>query len=412
MILDLKKAFIFLLFYLAPIVDAFTGYLILSDILPEGSAGSPSQALRLFLIVLMASILKNCRVYLFGIAVFLSYIVLIELYFTLFHQNYYGIAIGLIYGSKIGYLIMIFYTLLLLIKNGSLSPISLLLHVRNYIAITAAFIIFSLITGTGFNTYAEGTFGVKGFFSAGNGLGVFMGIGALLSIYYWHISRERFSLTLSFIILFGTLIIGSKTALLLGSIGLLSTVKYTSSKPLTLLIISFGLIAITLNVDRFIELISLVYDVILFRYNNSDSIFSWVFSNRDNYFIDAITTVSYDGALILRFFIGFGAYISFRDPTNYHPSIDVLETDLGDLFFMYGISITLAYLAFIVWGIYKGINRKRYFLTLSFLLLMTHSFMAGHVIFNGMSGTLVPIILLLILTPPIKHEKNSIYTPF
>lgn len=393
---NLNKIFILLLFYIAPLVDSLTGYLVLSNFMSEGAGGSPSQIFRLFILVIMAFILTGNRRYFYGAAIFISYIALVELYFSLFHQGVYGTVIGLIYGSKMGYLLMVFFTLSLLIKTNSLSPLILLKHLRNYVAITAVSLIISFLTGVGFNTYGEGTFGVKGFFPAGNGLGVFMGVGTLLSIYYWRLSKERFSLCFSLVILFGTLIIGSKTALLLGLIGVLSIIALSGNVIFTVLSMVSAFMILGFYYDELISLFSVVYDVILFRFENSDSIFSWIFSNRDIYFLDAMRVVSFDGIFIARFIIGFGAYISFRNPYDYHSSIDVLESDIADLFFMYGIIAALIYISFIVIGLYKGLVANNYFLSFCFFLLMGHSFIAGHVIFNGMSGVLVPILFLLL----------------
>lgn len=397
MTINIDKLFILCLFYLAPVIDALSGYLILSNFLQEGAAGSPSQVFRFFILVLMLFILSQSRQFLWKVSLFFAYIVSVEIYFFIFHQNSYGLAIGIVYGSKVGYLIMVFLTLSFLINRHCLTSIDLLRHTRNYIAITAAILIFSFLSGLGFNTYAEGTFGVKGFFAAGNGLGVFMGIGLLLSIYYWYISRERFALLISLVIFFATVIIGSKTAFLLGLIGLLSILVFLKS----LILIIFATLAafsiIGFYANEIFDLLSTIFDVILFRYENSESIFSWIFSNRDNYFANAISQISFEGFLLLRIIIGFGAYISFREPFQTYPAIDILESDMADILFMYGVVMLIFYFMFIVTGLYKGIIRKHYFLTLSFILLMGHSFIAGHVIFNGMSGVLVPILFLLIL---------------
>ncbi len=397
MTINLNRLFILCLFYLAPIIDAVSGYLILSELVSEGGTGSPSQVFRLLVLIIMLFILLQNKRFVYIASFLIGYLILIELYFFMVHQNIYGVVIGLIYGNKISYLLMIFFTLYLLIKKHLLSPIKLLMHVRNYVAITAVILVGSFVSGSGFHTYGEGTFGVKGFFAAGNGLGIFMGAGLLLSIYYWNLTRERYSLELSLLILFGTIVIGSKTALLLSLVGFVSIVVLLGNAILILSMFFLALIVIGTYFNEIIKLFVTVFDVILFRLENSDSILSWVFSNRDNYFIEAIDTVSFENYLLIRLFIGFGAYISFRDPYGFYSTIDILESDIVDLFFMYGAIMVAFYIVFVIKGIYQGILYRNFFLTLIFTLLMGHSFMAGHVIFNGMSGVLVPILFLLLL---------------
>lgn len=409
--ISLPGVFVFFLFYLSPFVDALTGYLVLNEFIAEGAAGSPSQLFRLTVLGLMAVILKNNKSYFLWAAIFIVYITLVEFYFAMFHQSLYGLAIGLVYGSKIVYLLMVFLVLSQLIVRKSLSPIELLKHLRNYVAITAILLVFSFLTGRGFNTYSEGTFGFKGYFPAGNGLGVFMGVGLLASIYYWRVLGGRFSLCLSFIILFGTIIIGSKTAFLFGVLGFLSILFFFRGVITTVITVVVVLIVIGVYFDQIVAVFSKIFDVIIFRYGNSDSVMAWILSNRDNYFLEAIDLVSFDGIFLFRFFIGFGAFVSFRDPFAFHASIDVLESDAADLFFMYGFPIVFLYFCLIVFALYKGLMARNYFIALTFLLLAAHSVMAGHVVFNGMSGVLLPILVLLLNTKRGRlNEKNSIHT--
>lgn len=396
--ISIYKTYLILIFYIAPFIDAFSGYLILSGIISEGGAGSPSQIFRFIVLILMLLISWRDKKIFYFLIGFIVYIIFIEFSFFVVHQNIYGYIIGLVYGNKLVYLVLVFISLYILIKNNQLSFIILLMHLRNYIVITSLIMIISFLSGTGFNTYDEGTFGIKGFFAASNGLGIFMGIGLLLSIYYWKITRENFSLLLVFMILFSTIIIGSKTALLLSIVGFVSIVLFLNNIFLTTFVSVAVLSFIGYYFDEIVTIFYTIFDVIIFRFGNSDSIFSWIFSNRDNYFVDAISSISFDGFLFLRLFVGFGTYISFRNPFESYLSIDVLETDFADILFMYGLFFIVFYMFFILFNLYNGIKNKKYYLSFLFILLMGHSLIAGHVLFNGMSGLLVPLLSIFLLT--------------
>ena len=107
----LDKIYFVLIFYISPFIDALSGYLILSEILPEGGAGSPSQLFRLTIISLSIFILLKNRKYFYIAMLSIFYIILIEFIFYNIHTSIFGYIIGLIYGSKLIYLLLLFLTL-------------------------------------------------------------------------------------------------------------------------------------------------------------------------------------------------------------------------------------------------------------------------------------------------------------
>jgi hypothetical protein len=395
--IKITTLYLILLFYISPFIDAISGYLVLSEIISEGGVGSPSQIFRFLLLLISLKITFKNKIFFNIILFIIFYIIIIEFIFFMVHNNLYGYIIGLVYGNKLVYLLLIYTSLLILFKTNVISFLILLKYIRNYVLITSIILTLSFISGLGFNTYDEGTFGFKGFYAAGNGLGIFQGIGLLLSVYYWKITKEKFALISIFIIVFATTIIGSKTALFLSVLSLLSIVFLQKSIFIKGIIVFILFLLFTIFIDQILSSFKIVFDVIIFRFNNSESVFSWLFSNRDNYLISALNSFSLDGILILRVLVGFGAFISFRNPRGTYQSIDILESDFLDIFFMYGIIFLLIYIIFITSHIYIAFMKKKFFISLIFLLLMTHSIMAGHILFNGMSGILVPLLSLLII---------------
>jgi hypothetical protein len=110
----------------------------------------------------------------------------------------------------------------------------------------------------------------------------------------------------------------------------------------------------------------------------------------------------------VRFFTGGGSILSFQKLDNF--KYDTLETDLFDIFFMYGIAFALIYLFIIFYFLYKTLEQKKYILFLLFLLMSFHSIMAGHIIFNAMSFIIVILLMPLVLDKTI-YEKNNMFSP-
>jgi hypothetical protein len=154
---------------------------------------------------------------------------------------------------------------------------------------------------------------------------------------------------------------------------------------------------LTFYLPSIIDFLSKVYEVVIFRYNNNDFL-SFIFSSRDDFVTDAFRSY-YKTDYILRFFTGGGSILSFQKPDNF--TYDTLETDLFDIFFMFGIIFALIYLSIILFFLHKAFVYKKYTMVFIFLLVSFHSIMAGHVIFNGMSSIVVVMLMLLIL------NKNS-----
>lgn len=393
----LSKVFLISLFYLAPIVDCLTGVLILGGIIPEGGAGSPSQLFRFFLTLLVLKFSTLSKKYFYFTLSLLAYIIAIEAVSSIFHQSVYGLTIGMVYGSKVIFLVLIFTSLKIFINQGIIDVFEVIEYFKKCVVLTSVLLIVPFFLGIGYNTYAEGTFGFKGFFPSGNGLGIFMGSGLLFLIYAHRITVDRYSYHKILLALFGTAIIGSKTALLFVFVGVMMLLIFVLNKKASLVIVSFAFVVFLYYLPMIIELFDLVFDVIVFRYNKSDSLFSFIMSARDDYFISALNDYRIDGLYILRVAFGFGAYTSFRNPSNAYSTIDVLESDFADLFFMYGALTLLCYIFALFYFCYLSIKKKELILGLIFMFISLHSLIAGHMAFNGMSGVLLPVLAFIIL---------------
>jgi hypothetical protein len=401
--ISLSQLFLGSLFYLAPIADCLTGILILGGKLGEGAAGSPSQLFRFILMLGMFIYLSPSKKYFFLTTLLIFYFLVVETLGFIFHKSLYGIVIGMVYSSKIVYLAMIFFMFKRLLKKNSVSLEQIKIYFKNGVFISSLFLIIPFILGLGYNTYIEGTFGFKGFFSSGNGLGVFLGCGLLFMSYALKSDKSRYSIIKTIVVLFATLLVGSKTTMICVGISLIYIILFafnrTTSLTIAILTTIIGVYYFSLIKSGF----EVVFDVVLFRYNNTDSVITFLMSERDVYFRNAITNLQIDGGYALRLIAGLGALISFRNPYASYNNIDTLESDFSDLFFAYGIISVIVYLGGAIYLHYQYIS-KRLFFGIIFTLLILHSVLAGHILFNGMSGILLPAFSLFILESP--RTKN------
>ena len=401
--LSLNKLFLVILFYVSPVVDMISGYLVLVGVSSEGGFGSIGQLFRLLIMLGCFLILRKKPVFFFTSMLAIAWLLFFEYYYFLFHNSLSGFLVGIAYGSKLIYLVLIFCVLHYQYKSNLISFYSLLKFIRNYTFIIALSLIFSFIFDIGFKTYYTRAFGTKGFYASGNGLGVLMGVGLLLSIYYWKLYKKKYSLLISLIICTASILITTKTSLIFSIIGLFFIILFLKSRLLSLLVISVLVTCIIKFSEVLFSTLSLIFDVVYLRFQNSPSVLLFLMSNRDVFAIDALNSIDFNGIYIFRLIIGFGVFISFRNPNGIFTMYDTLESDFFDVLFMYGVVGLLIYLAVVVFFLYKGIKNKCFFLVFIFILLIAHSLIAGHVLLNGMSGSLVPMLMLLILM----YNKNN-----
>jgi len=404
MIVDLKKGFIFLFFFVSPFVDSLTGVAIFQGILSEGSLFSPSQVFRLFLTILGLYLLRFSQF----IAVVFAMILLISLELTslYFHQNISGFFIGAVYAYKLIFIFLVF--LVLYSAFSRQDSLTLLKYFVQGSAIYASLLIIAIVLGVDKSTYATGTFGSKGFFASGNGLSLFLGVSSLLALLY-HISQRRMlTLFLYLILLIGTGLVGTKGSIFFVFVNFifllfLNKASFTTFSAIVVLSLLFLW-------ERIVDIFSVVFDVIIFRYNNSPSIIAFLASNRDNYVKGAFEIFGSSEFVAFRSLFGSGIYLSFRDYRNLQLPLDTLESDFFDLFFSYGIIGISLYLIIIALGMYVSIRKSQYLLFTTWTSLCAYSLIGGHMLFNSMSNIAFLVLILLILKMPnAVYEKQTGY---
>ncbi|MBO2600172.1 O-antigen ligase family protein [Shewanella algae] len=386
-----SKLFLYILFFVSPFIDAINGYLVLNGFSSEGGSGSIGQVFRLFLTIYAFYFLGVTLSSLYIFIIFIAS-VFVEVFFAIFHQNISGLLVGIIYANKIIFILLVylalkkvanFYGLNIVIKFFIISA-----------CLYGALLIITTVLGISTSTYYSGM-GSKGVFASGNGLSLYIGASSLVALYYLREKSILFYSVPCFLI-FSSLIVGTKASLIFSSLFFLVVFNRVSMSAKFIFTVIFSLI-IYFNFNYLLESFNLIFEVIVRRYNNSDSLFHFLASGRDQILALALSDFNIDGINIVRVLTGYGVFTSYRSPTSFISSFDTLESDFLDVFFMYGAIGIFIYLSVFFKSLLNSIYSKDLALVLSVLGVFGYSFIAGHVLFNAMSSLVLCIVVLITL---------------
>ncbi|WP_143072988.1 hypothetical protein [Parapedobacter indicus] len=268
-------------------------------------------------------------------------------------------------------------------------------------------IVIPFIFNIGFPTYEAGGFGTKGFFASGNGLGMFLGVILLFAYQQRIYTLSRKDLLKFCCILLAVFFVATKaTAIfLLIFLGLLFL---RLASWLRMLLISMLLIYVYISYNEIVGALKIMFDVIAYRYETSPDFLTFILSGRNVMIHQAFEEYSIEGLYALRPLIGSGAFLSFRDPSNNPQLFDMLESDLIDVFFMFGF-IGVAIYCYIFFKPAVFFFRKKLWIPLLlFSTVLFHSILAGHVIFNGMSILGVILMYLYMSFGTFKRTRQNL----
>lgn len=383
--LNERSFILFFIFCCLPFFDMMTGFLVVKGIIAEGSLASPSQIGRAFAGILLLYAASKNRMGTSWLFIFL-WMIIVELLAGLRFGQSFGVIFGFVTVYKLTYFWLLF-TVLAYYAKQNIHDLAKFLKFN--LIFISCLIIFSAITGVGNSTYGWG-YGTKGFFASGNGLGLYLGIGGLILLLLQHYRMYlNVSLTTYILIMIGTFLIASKTALILSVLLLVGRLWFSSRRVLSFLFVGGFLIWFS---PQILQIGMIMFDVIVLRYQNSDSILEYLASSRIDYISNAFEIYYSMGIDSTRLFIGAGSYVSFQDPTAII-QYDTLESDVFDIFFMYGLAGVVTYCQMFAYG--AIMLKKHIYFLLTWGLLFMHSLFAGHVIFNGMSITILAFFLAI-----------------
>lgn len=396
--ISMKGILLCYIFLALPLFDMLNGFLIGQGYLATGAIASPSQIGRFMgLILLLAGTIRHK--YSPYIVLMLFGLCLLETIFFFRHNNITGTIIGFIYISRFLYMYLVFVFFLHFFSDD-ITPIMRFLK-YNIIFICCAVILASF-TGLANSTYGWGS-GTKGFFASGNGLGIYIGVSALLLAslkqyrVYTNVHVAVFAVSAYTLVLLGT-----KTSFIMFLLVIIAGFWSSRFRILVIPAIIFGTIQfITQISDRLMSR----YDIILLRYENSRSLGDYILSNRDVYAEAAWAEFLSQDPELLRWVFGGGAFLSFQNPL-WVRTFDTLETDFFDVFFIYGLVGLTGYALFLFLSVKPFLRAP--FMLVPTVLLWGHSAFAGHVLFNGLGATLVVLVFVIGIWFKDKKDVSSL----
>jgi hypothetical protein len=380
----------------------------------EAALFSPSQLYKIFLFLLFfnfsfSSIRKD-----YGYAVIFFTIILIlhEIIIgIIFLSGVTHILTGLLNIFKIIYLIVIYLSFKKMIETKKVNVDDLVDYMIINGIICVMLIFTTRLLHFDMATYRSGTFGSKGLFASGNGVGLYIGGISLISLIKLKQNIKLKYIIFALILITGNLYIGTKASFIFLLIDLLFVLFYILFEKSRLIFV-LSILLISMLFIKYMHILKIFFDVIILRYEKSDNIFVFLASGRDNYVINAFKEFYYKDTLFFRIFTGLGAFISFRNPYRNNYYFDTLETDFFDIFFMYGIIGLLIFLFLYIKILYNAIKNKIKGIFIFSFLVLSYSIIAGHCLFNAMSGVLIVYAAILSRYKQVEkikagYEKNN-----
>ena len=408
-ILSIITAFLLFNVLVLPVVDNLSGILFKLKILGDSSIGSPSQLGRLvafvFILYLIFFYLESNSKRLVSIVIL--YFLSIEWFAALLHLQLLPFLYGAIVSSKIIYTALCAILFVELAKQKLLTHQAFTYWFIFYGTVISLLVLIAYISGFHISNYSKGI-ATRGLFISGNGLGVVLGSCVLVLIHNIK-SFSLFNVCHILLLLLTTALIGTKGALIFLLCGLLYfQLKVIKKHPfISILLVS---VVIYSTYDIISTFVSLIFQNIIFKFQSIDDKWLLLASSRDLFIKNAFDVVEWESLYSFRFLFGVGAYFGYLDPfDNVNNLRKLLENDLFELFFSYGILSAIAYIIVYFWGLLICVRFKLFFYAGLLSLVFLHSITAGHVVFNGTSSIVLAFVIGLIKSAEISsiHKKNQ-----
>lgn len=391
--ISLKKSMYFFIFIGIIAFDLLNGFLIAFKIIPVGGVFSPSQLGRLLILVMLLWWMLERRHNILVYLVILVPLLLVECFSAIYHQQIGGFLYGVISALKFS---ILFVPLLVELESDD-AQLMARFYVLGLMAMALVLIV-SLLFNIGKPTYGSGGFGTKSFFASGNDIGMYLGGGTLIACVARHYGLIAISWWKLIIIFLGLVSIASKTSLAF----LLLSIGVVSLKTHTLKFLIFIAMAVAAYFWETIwSVLSVVMEIIIRRFNDSDG--DWLFfitSGRNDFVLQAIDLFLSEYS-DMRTLWGRGVYVGFQSYMHVQQT-DFLETDVFDIFFMFGLFGLILYVS--IWvGYFLKLKKFRWFL-LPIVMIFLHSAIAGHVIFSGFC---LQLLLALAIFSQLRSEPSN-----
>ena len=408
---DIVKILLFLVFGFSVFIDMYNGYsqyyLNTQPILPSIYKG----------IILLCSIIVSLK----GRIENSFKLVLLIIFIYIIHNLYWACDVAS-YDMKdeLNFFVKIsfpYFILAFMLKFKCFIDFNKSMHiVTSYGIIAATSIIVSFFLGIGINSYGEIDsafgFGTKGFFTAGNDIGVVLLMtNCILSYLYVNTHKYLYLLEI-LVVASGTLMIGSMT----GIIGSLIIVGL-----IFMYIVFFPRNGFSIRQRVYLLLMGLIscgfllYNIILIFISDA-----YMQSRLDKFLLgesrsslDLAATNSFNEFSVFNWIFGKG-YTGFASDVAYNMSVSgyrLTEMDFHDVIGFYGIFLGLGLIGFsffILLKLIKFYRRQRnplfFWSAIAILIYMGHGFFAGHAYTSPQSSLMYIFVVFIALC----HDKTGI----
>ena len=386
-------------------MDFLTGFLLISGFFKSGSVGSPSQLGRLILAALSLYVLRRSPRFFTICIMGATYVIALELVsFFLLHHNPKGFFSAIISGYKPLLFLFVVLTYFFFKHKKQINAWMLLSYGRLSALIYGFNVIICAVLEIGAKTYGSGTFGTKGFVPSNNGLSMVLGVYTLVSLFMYLKTRKSKDFVYFSLICLSCLLVGAKTSLIFPFVAFL-VLFIKMNLWYKLYLIAFVGVWIFSYFEVIVTIFRAIFDVVIYRFENNASFWTFIASSRDKFVIEAFNQYDLSGWWVLRILFGLGAFVSFRNPNSIN-QMEMLETDLFDVFFRYGLVLILICAIVVFWAALSNLYQKRYLLFLTWCLAIIFSSVAGHVVFNGMSTTVIQVLFVVSVWQKEENEDT------
>lgn len=390
----IQNILLFVLITLVPICDSLTGLLVRGETLSAGGLGTPSQLIRFSIIFLTILVIRSAEKY---YILFLAslYLITVEVLSFCVHQSIQGLLIGLVFSYKFIYTFFIFFALQKITDFRQYTEKDILALIFKFAAYLIAIFLIGILVAVKMGI-SKSFFRTQGLFSSGNGLGIL--IGSLTMMIFYGIRKRLLSgwkpKILYVLGLLSLVLIATKASVIFLLINLVFLLF--SLHALFIVLIIFGLIsALVVFWSSFVNGFNVAFEIIIFRFEHKTSWVGFILSGRQDYLDNAFKAFNETGFKAARYIFGAGSFLSYESPDDFTLKYKMLEMDIFDTFFIYGIIGVLFYTYFIFYTTIRAFKKSR-LLGWCCLTLFGHSVIAGHTMFNGLSATAIVFLLLLI----------------
>lgn len=386
------------MFYVAPYIDAITGYMVNTGTLGEGGAGTPSQLFRFSITALMLIQIHDFRHWRIILFMF-SGIFVLEILSLLLHHNIGWLILGLIYSYKLIFALIVYFLFNEYFESDILNFDRLQNLIVNMLANYVIIIVVCDILGLSFSSYPGWQMGSKGPFAGGNAMGVFIGAGSfvILNKYF----RDGDLKTLVIYLLTVKVLVGlmTKAGLIFVMVGFF-LIFLRLGRWVKIVIFSIAMMIAFIFYQPIVDFLEVSFKVIAMRAERADSFWTFALGGREHYLAEMACYDYNNIPQLFKLIFGGGYKLSFRDPNSpyYEPDgIYAIEADIFDVYFMYGIIGLLLYLYVFYKGFRcKSIKGKINPIKWGWAILLLHSAIAGHVMANGAALLIMPCMLIML----------------